>query len=200
MKRITWVFALLGLMVSLVSCDQGTEMKREFVMAVDAPILLIQDKDGNNALDLKISRINPNVKYDHSLMIIFDNDTLNQRGWAHGTDYWYHQKYIEVPWRLDFPILAGLELDGKTYNGNKECVAQILGVMMYDSKSYEMDVVSPLNKCRWHLRLEYETHTMSSQKDYIIRRCWVDGKRMPDIRMDTEQRYTTYGIILPIDK
>lgn len=200
MRRAKWTFALLGLMVSLMSCDRGTEMERDYVLAVDNLKLLIQDKDGNNMLDPHISKINPNVKCDHKLMIIFDNDTLNEQGWAHGTDYFSHQKYIEVPWRLTFPLLVGTALDGTTYTGTTEYVAVIAGVMMYDSKSYELDVISPLNKCSWHLRVEYETHTMSSQKDYIIRRCWVDDKRMPDIRMDTEQRLTTYGIILSMDK
>lgn len=34
-----------------------------------------------------------------------------------------------------------------------------------------------------------------------MRRCWVDGKRMPDVRIDDKQNnYNPYGIVLPIEK
>lgn len=63
---------------------------------------------------------------------------------------------------------------------NNVNVLSIDRVMMYYNKSYEFDVVSKLNGCSWHIKVEYETHSTAQKRDFNIRRMWIDGKSMPE--------------------
>ena len=76
MRKIKWAFALIGLLVTFVSCDKGEEMEKGHTIVGDTLGLLILDKDGNNVMDPNIHKINPNVFYDTDMMVVFQGDTL----------------------------------------------------------------------------------------------------------------------------
>lgn len=192
----------MGLLLSLVSCDKGEEMEKPYVYGWDTLGLLILDKDGNDVMDPNIGKINPDVQYDPDMMVIFQGDTLTEQGWwSHIPDYFeslpaYH------PW--------GLKLSNRADDTGVKRYLQMLditGVCMYYNDGYDFDVVSPRNHYRWHLRVEYERHTVAVKRDQITRRCWVDGKRMPDQTLITRDEgfsymmnYAAHDIILPMDK
>lgn len=192
----------MGLLLSLVSCDKGEEMEKPYVYGWDTLGLLILDKDGNDVMDPNIGKINPDVQYDPDMMVIFQGDTLTEQGWwSHIPDYFESlPKYR--PWVLERSVWPDA-----TRVKRYRHMLDIKGVCMYYNDGYDFDVVSPHNDCRWHLHVEYETHTVAVQRDRITRHCWVDGKRMPDqtlITIDEGFSYTmdyrSHDIILPMDK
>lgn len=199
MRRISVLITLVGLLVSLVSCDQGEEMEKPYNLPFDCLDLIIQDKDGNNVLNPATSRKNPEVKYDHEMMVIFQGDTLEEEGWRHKPASFAQNPERGSAWILKYVIRPGVLPNGKSDYNTHVYVLSINAVMMYYNRSYEFDVVSPRNKNSWHIRVEYETHTVAMYQDHIIRRCWVDGKRQPD-RVINHNICNPYGITLPMSK
>lgn len=201
MNRIKWAFALMGLLLSLVSCDKGEEMEKDYVLGWDTLGLLILDKDGNDVMDPNIGKINPDVQYDPDMMVLFLGDTLTTRGWSHKPDY-FESLPQGSAWNLKHS-------NRKDDTGVKRYLQMldICAVCMYYNDGYDFEVVSPRNNYRWHLRVEYERHTVAVKHDQITRRCWVDGKRMPDQTLMTVDggysylmKYASHDIILPMDK
>lgn len=173
-KRVKWAFALIGLLMSLTACDKGEEMEKGSTVPFDAVGMLILDKDSNNVMDPNINKYNPNVVYDPDMRVIFQGDTLTERGWSHKPDYFNGYPTWGNAWRLKFNCINP---------GRYGYILVIGAVMMYDSQTYEFDVESPRNNYKWHIRLEYETHSTAQYRDFHIRSCWVDGKRMSNRRI-----------------
>ncbi len=197
MRKIKWAFALIGLLVTFVSCDKGEEMEKGHTIVGDTLGLLILDKDGNNVMDPNIHKINPNVFYDTDMMVVFQGDTLTTEGWSNKPAY-----FNNAPMNGSYWFLRLSKREAKTGNRPYLDMLDIDAVWMYWNQRYEFDVVSPRNNYRWHLRVEYDTHTVAVWRDYIVRRCWVDGKRMPDVTTlgKDHMPYDAYNIILPMDK
>lgn len=181
MKRIKLVIALIGLIVSVASCDDGTEMEKSYSPPFDGIDMLILDKNGNNVLDRNIEKQNPAVKYDPNMMVIFQGDTLVEDGWNHLPEYFATQE-PGTSWYMEYCTRPGVTSGGvMDFNPRNNVNVLFIGsVMMYYNKSYEFDVVSKLNNYSWHIKVEYETHSTAQKRDFNIRRMWIDGKSMPE--------------------
>ena len=186
MKLSVIISMMIAILLSMASCDDGTPMDQEELNPnayLDRIKFAVVDKQGNNMLGPKVNQ-NPNIKYDPEIYI--------EKGGGRLLAVDFIMLY-NVKW--DYP-----EIDEEWWSlgalniFSNYTSLDLVGVWTYPSKSYEFDIVSPNNgNYRWHIKLEYVTHTMGEYRGQIEKRYYVDGKLSPSKR-------GFYDVLLVMDK